>query len=272
MALNAIDKAIADIKFSIPKEILRKVFLNNLNFWTPLNASIEEQIKVLVIQAKVLQDCDIVGGVKIYITTSDIPREYTDEFTVIFRVPKEKTQGRPITSVLGIGYLETNTYAQYNITNQMNECSVTAFTENALALYAANASIPISSTAECTLIAENTVMVKDTMYIKPNGYLWCEIANADNLSNIQIRSLPYFSRLCVLACKAYIYNSYIIQMDQGENFAGKELGAFRSIVEGYSDSLQEYNEYLSDVWQGVAYMNDARQHIDLIRAQVPGRI
>lgn len=83
----------------------------------------------------------------------------------------------------------------------MSSCSVNTVSENALALYSANQSITLSSTADCTLVAENTVMVKDTMYIKPNGYLWCEIANATNLSNIQIRSLPYFSKLCVLAKK-----------------------------------------------------------------------
>ena len=118
MALNPIDKAIADIKFAIPKQILRKVFLNQFSFWTPQNTSLEEQIRTLVLDAKVLQDCDVVAGVKMYLPTSDLSREYTDQFTVIFRVPKEKSQGRTITNVLGIGYLETNSYAQYNITNQ----------------------------------------------------------------------------------------------------------------------------------------------------------
>ena len=272
MALNPIDKAISDIKFSIPKQILKKVFINNYSFWSPNNTSIEDQIKNLVIVPKVLSDCDIVGGTKVYIATSDIPREFTDQFTVIFRIPKNKTQGRSITSVLGIGYLETNSYAQYNITNQMKECSVNAVTENALALFSANNSVPISSTAECSLIAENTVMVKDTMYIKPNGYLWCELANAEDLTNIQIRSLLYFSHLCKLAVKAYIYNQYIIQMDEGEIKAGHELGSFRSIVESYSEADNEYHEYLRTTWSSVAWMNDAKAHADLIRVQLPGRL
>lgn len=271
MALNPIDKAIADIKFAIPKQILKKVFLAGRPFWSPQNTSLEEQIKTLVIQAKVLSDCDIVGGTKIYIETSDLPREFTDQFTVIFRVPKEKTQGRTITSVLGIGYLESNSHAQYNLTNQMQSCSVNANSSNALALMSANDSVPVSSTAECSLVAENTVMVKDTLYIKPNGYLWCEISNASNLSNIQIRSLPYFSKLCVMATKAYIYNEYVIQMDEGEIKGGHELGAFRSIVESYADSLTEYNDYLHNTWSTVAFMNDARSYTDFIRMQIGGR-
>ncbi len=271
MALNPIDKAIADIKFAIPRQILRKVFLNNQSFWSPQNTSIEEQIKTLVIQAKVLPDCDIVGGVKIYISTSDLPREFTDQFTIIFRVPKHKTQGRTITSVLGIGYLESNAFNQAGVTNSMSPCSITPVTENMLGLFNANNSIPISSSAECSLIAENTVMVKDTMYIKPNGYLWCEIANAQDMANIQIRSLPYFSNLCTLACKAYIYNQYIIQMDEGEIKAGHELGMFRSIVESYSEAMQEYNEFLMDTWTKVAIMNDQKSYTDLIRAQMGGR-
>jgi hypothetical protein len=271
MALNPIDKAIADIKFAIPKQILKKVFLNQFTFWTPQNTSLEEQIRTLVLDAKVLQDCDVVAGVKMYLPTSDLAREYTDQFTVIFRVPKEKTQGRTITNVLGIGYLETNSYAQYNITNQMNECSVNTLTENALALMSANQSIPISSTAECTLIAENTVMVKDTMYIKPNGYLWCELANADDLANIQIRSLLQFSKMCILATKAYIYNQYLIEMDQGENSAGKELGAFRNVIENYASAHDDYYEFLEKVWSVVAFCNDARTYTDFIRMQMGGR-
>lgn len=271
MALNPIDKAIADIKFAIPKQILRKVFLNNFDFWTPQNTSLEQQIRALVLDAKVIPDCDVIHGVKMYLPTSDLARDFTDQFTVIFRVPKEKTQGRTITNVLGIGYLETNSYAQYSITNQMNECSVNTLTENALAVMAANESIPISSTAECTLIAENTVMVKDTMYIKPNGYLWCELANADDLANIQIRSLQQFSKMCILATKAYIYTHYLIEMDQGENSAGKELGAFRNVIEGWASAYDDYNEFLEKVWSVVAFCNDARSHTDLIRAQMGGR-
>lgn len=271
MALNPVDKAIADIKFALPKQILRKVFLNQHSFWSPQNTSVEDQLRNLIINAKVIPDCDIISGVKMYLPTSDIPREYTDQFTVIFRVPKEKTQGRTITNVLGIGYLETNSYSQYSITNQMSECSINTLTENTLALMSANESIPVSSTAECTLIAENTVMVKDTMYIKPNGYLWCELANADDMANIQIRSLFHFSKLCILATKAYIYTQYLIEMDEGENSAGHALGAFRNVVEGWSSAQDDYDEYLTKTWSVVAYCNDARQYTDLIRMQFGGR-
>lgn len=271
MALNPIDKAIADIKFSIPKQILKKVFLNNQPFWTPQNTSLEEQIKLLVIQAKVLPDCDIVGGTKVYIPTSNIPREYTDQFTVIFRVPKQMTQGRTITSVLAMSYLESNTYGQTGGSGQMNPCSVNAVTENALAVFGANASAPVISTAECSLVAENTVMVKDTLFIKPNGFLWCELANPTNLSNIQIRSLPYFSKLCVLACKAFIYNEFIVQLDEGEIKGGHVLGVFRNIIESYSEALTEYNEFLTTTWATVAFMNDTRSYTDFIRMQTGGR-
>ncbi len=272
MALNPVDKAVADIKFSIPKQILKKVFVDRLSPWSINNVSVEEQIKNLVIKPKVLVDCDVVSGTKVYISTSDIAREFTDQFTVIFRIPKDKTQGRSITNVLGIGYLETNSYSQSSITNQMNECSVNVITENALAIFDANNSIPISSSAECSLIAENTVMVKDTMYIKPNGYLWCELANAQDMANLNIRSLLHFSHLCKLATKAYIYTQYIVQMDEGEIFAGHDLGAFKNIIETYSEADNEYHEYLRTTWSAVAWMNDTKAHTDLIRVQLPGRL
>jgi hypothetical protein len=47
MALNPVDKAVADIKFSIPKQILKKVFVDRLSPWSINNVSVEEQIKNL---------------------------------------------------------------------------------------------------------------------------------------------------------------------------------------------------------------------------------
>lgn len=270
MALSPIDKAIADVKFSIPLQILKKVFIQKHSLWTPQNTSLEDQIKTLVLP-KVLSDCDIVGGTKVYIATSQLAREYVDQFTIIFRIPKSLTQGRSITGVLGMGYLESSSFGNYNITNTMESCSFTAVTENALALLSANDTVPMASTAEVSLIAENTVMVKDTMYIKPNGYLWCELSNATNMANIQIRSIHYFSQLVTHAVKAYIYNQYIIQLDTGELAAGQELGAFRNIIEGYSDSMNEYNDFLLNKWEAVAFMNDTRQYTDFIKMQIPGR-
>ena len=99
MALNPVDKAIADAKFSIPMQILKRVFLNNVSVWSPRNTSIEEQIKALVLP-KVLADCDIMGGTKVYIQTSMLAREYTDQFTVIFHIPKSMTQGKTTPGVL----------------------------------------------------------------------------------------------------------------------------------------------------------------------------
>ena len=48
MALNPLDKVVADIKFSIPKQILKKVFVNKLQSWSINNVSVEDQIKNLV--------------------------------------------------------------------------------------------------------------------------------------------------------------------------------------------------------------------------------
>jgi hypothetical protein len=50
MALNPLDKVVADIKFSISKQILKKVFVNKLQSWSINNVSVEDQIKNLVLQ------------------------------------------------------------------------------------------------------------------------------------------------------------------------------------------------------------------------------
>lgn len=271
MSLNPIQRAVYEIKFSIPIEILQEVFKPTMYSWSPVSASIEEQIISRVIKPKVFVDVNMVGGTEVIIPTRDLPRERTDEFTTVFHIPKNMTQGRSIISVLSISYADANSLTAYNQTAIYDPCTINANNQATEALYQANNTFITPSTAKVELVAENTVMVKDTVRTFSLGFLRCILAYDEQLSQLQIPSILDFVELAVLATKAYIYNTYKIRLDEGKVKGGFELGSFAEIVDSYSDAREQYNEFLRETWRKVAFMNDRESYERLIRMQIGGR-
>jgi hypothetical protein len=130
--------------------------------------------------------------------------------------------------------------------------------------------IPVTSTAQVEVIAENTVSIKDSLRLVSSMYLRCTLANDENLTNINPRSYPYFTKLVEYATKAYIYNDLIVKIGSNELQGGFELGVSKSIIESYSDAEQNYQDYLENTWRRVAFMNDKPAHRRLITAMMGG--
>lgn len=256
--MNPITKALADVSFKIPREILIEVFAPKTYIWRNQPINYEEQIRNLVIRSRVMVDCDMVGGTEVFIPLWDVPSQVlaTDRLVTVYNIPKSKTQGRTITSVLSLSYVNGPSAAYMNTSNAFDPCTVTDVNIAGKAMVDALSSLPIPSSAKVQLIGENTVMVKDTVVASGVGLLRCILANDENFSHLQIRSIPYFSRLCELAVKSYIYNNYAITLDRGRVEGGFEIGKFKEIVDTYSDAEEMYQEYLLNTWQKVAFMND----------------
>ena len=166
--------------------------------------------------------------------------------------------------------MDAATLSAYNRTAIYDPCSITANGQAAEALFNSANTIVMPSTARVELVAENTVMVRDTARVQATGFLRCLLAYDASMSQIQIGSILDFTELAVLGTKAYIYNAYKVPLDEGKVKGGFELGSFREIVESYSDAREQYNEYLRTIWRKVAYMNDRESYERLIRAQVGG--
>lgn len=256
--MNPISKALADLKFRIPTEILIEVFAPKSYRWIDSTIGYEEQIKNLVIRQKVLVDCDLVGGNEVTISLAGVPMQYLDtgRLSSVYRIPKDRTQGRSITSVLSIAYISGNEGPLLGAGMAFNNCSVTDTLMAGKAVMDAASTVPLVSTAKVQLIGENTVLVTDSSYMPGVGLLRCLLANDENLSHLQLRSYPKFSKLVELAVKSYIYNNYSIALDTGKIVGGYEIGKFREIVDSYADAEQMYEDYLKEVWQKVLFMND----------------
>jgi len=163
------------------------------------------------------------------------------------------SDGRSINSVLNITMTDPTRLSSY-ATTQL--CQATPLLLMGQSVMDALGPIPITSTAYVQLIAENTIMVRDSIILPANSYLRCVLAMDEDLSHLQLRSYPAFSKLVEYAVKSYIFNQYIIQMDIAELQGGHNLGRFKEVVDSYSDAEENYQTYLKEVMQKVLFMND----------------
>lgn len=269
--LNPITRAVAEIHFRIPREILNEVF-KPLNYsWQTTVINVDEQIINQVIRPRILIDCNLVGGVEVLIPLMNVPSYSENNYTTVFHIPKSMTQGRSITAVLSYSYMTPSLMAAMNSNLNVPDCGRSSLVLTGQAMYDSFNLSAMPSTARIDLIAENTVMIKDTNNTSGTGVLRCVVSNDENLSNLQIRAIPYFVKLCELGVKSFIFNKYAIYMDEATVRGGFQIGRFKEIIDGYSDAEQMYQEYLLATWKRVAFMNDTETHTRYLRSLIGGR-
>ena len=117
--MNPITKALSDISYRIPREILIEVFSPKSYFWRDQPINYEEQIRNMVIKSRVMVDCDLVGGTEVLISLYGVPSQTlsTDRLVTVYNIPKDKTQGRSITSVISLAYVNGPSAAYMNAAN-----------------------------------------------------------------------------------------------------------------------------------------------------------
>lgn len=254
--MNPIVKSLDEIKFRIPKEILNQVFRDKSFHFRATPISIDEQILSKVIRSRVLVDCNLVGGTETILALDGVPFERVDTYVTVYHIPKDLTQGRSIMSVLSVSYMTPGMMAMAPAMQGFNPGSVTAPLMAGQAMMDAMSHLPICSTAKAQLIGENTVMIRDIAPPVGYSYIRCILANDENMSHIQMRSITPFCKLVELACKSFIYNEYIVTLDQGQLYGGHDLGKIKEIIESYSEAEEQYQEFLTQKWQAISFMND----------------
>jgi hypothetical protein len=268
---NPIQKAIAEAKFSIPLEILQQAFAPISVFGRPTALNIDSIIRQKVIDERVRVDCDLVGGTQLDIPLGGLHPEQVPlpsgtpySWCLIYRIPMGLTQNRVITRVMWLANTispisGTYTYASYN---------GSALTNAAMGVMQSQAPIPSMSTARVDLIATNTVMISDTNQWPYDCTLRCFVENDRDMSLLPPGAYPAFAELCVLAIKAYIYNTLVIRVNSAELQSGQELGRFKEIMDTYADSNELYKTYLKETWREVAAYADPVSARDWMRLPI----
>lgn len=262
--MNPVTKALQELGYRIPRAVLEKTFLSNIRPFSLMPTSLDARIREIVIEPRVMVDCNLMGGTEVHIPLGGVPRQQMDNFTFVYRVPKNLTQGRTITRALSVTYGQTG-YIGHTSNIPVRESS--AIMDAASGMINSLLPIPMVSTAQCQLIGENTVMVNDTVAVPADIWLRCWIENDAGFNHLQPTSYKDFSRLVELAVKSYIYNHNVITMDRAYIHAGMELGQFKAIIDSYADAEENYQTFLNEVWRKVALLNDfhgKRRHISRI--------
>lgn len=266
--MQPIATALSEVKMRIPNQILREVFTDKSYNYRQVPVSIDEQMLNKVVRPRVLVLANIVGGTEVNVSLEGISPQPIDTYTAVYHIPKSRTNGCSIMSVLSIGYNNMNMQNTMSVLGSTNPYSITPVSMAQMAVQDSFSAIPSVSTARVELVGENMVVVKDLSNYASGTYLRCIIANDENLSNIKMRSIMAFCKMVELAIKSYIYNEYIITMDQAQLSGGQDLGRFKEIIEGYADSEELLQTFVLEKWQKIALMNDNTQMTRFLKLQI----
>lgn len=268
--MGPIPTALNEIRSQIPPAILERAFLDKVRHYATSPANLDALIRSEVLEKRVLPNCNLVGGVQAVLDLSGIVRDEPDSRTSIYCIPPEYLQGRDIVSAhsvsYGFGY--SNSYGNYNPmfdAMQAQGCGNAGILTAASALWSAYANMPIIATARTQIIGVNTVMIQDQIRIPGRAWLFCVLAHDSQMTNIQPASYMRFAELCVLATKAYIYNTQIVELNMGAIAGGYDLGIIKDIISEYADANQNYLDALSERWRKTSILNDQAQSLIAIR-------
>lgn len=258
---GAIEKAIQEIKYIIPEEVLDLVFLKKAYTYRDRPTNLDREIIKKVIAPRVIVDCNLLGGVDYIVPLLDQYREVTEEWMAVYTIPKEFTDNRSIISILGMMYMNpymVSAPAGQNISGWSHIMS------SSQAVLEAMSPIPNFSSSEVSLEGENTIMIRDARILPARSFARCILSYDEYMSNINPRSYIAFAKMCELAVMSYIWTNRRIKMDRGEMTAGVTLGSFKETVEEYRDAEANYQDYRKNVMRKVLFMNDdtqKRRHI-----------
>lgn len=268
--MSALATALREIHFSIPSYILELAFNPPSRTWRTAPISLDEHILSKVLRPRVMTDCNLVGGAYSMVSLEGLNPDFIDTYSMVYEIPPERTQFREIMSVLSIGYLPfAGAYSDMNPgIGMVSPQSMNSLTGAMQRVADSVGGVPPISNAYVELIGPRSVLVRDQARVTSSYILRCMLANDEQLNNLNPRYWIAFSKLCILAVQAYIYNELFIRIDQSYLVGGQELGAVKEYVSSLSEANLNYQTYLLEKWQASAFMNDTNAYQRFIKLQL----
>lgn len=276
--MDPVTTAINNIKFEIPRDVLTQAFMPKR--YDPTRrvryqdnvfaASIDELIRSIVVEGRVAIDVNLLSGTEMILPLAAAARDHVDPWNIIYRFGTDVTGGRRITAVYEVLYSVTQGLNGNNVSGLTMQRSSSMLKVGRDILNAADG-VNTASTAYCQLVGQNTVLVNDVNQMIVHGGLRCRVSHELNFNDIKPVYYHAFGELITLATKAYIYNTLVIDLDEGAIKGGASLGRIREIVDQYADANQMYKEYLNTKWQRIGLMNDTEAYRKVMKLALGAR-
>lgn len=286
--MEVIPYLLNQIKYQIPVQVIERVFnpreIRSVRTAPALGfnlaQSIEAALQEKIINGRLREDLDVVGGTTVEIPLMDIPFQRLDDpnaweerYNVIYQIPKSATNGREITSVSALIFginSQTGSAAYAQGAWPYGSGNGTIMQNQTQGLLNAMSPIPVTQSASTTLIGPNAVLIMDWVPLLRNAYMRVVLGYDSQFTAIPRKYWQSLSKLAVLATKAWIHTNYLLEMGENELRYGSSLSDFRGIVEGYADANELYIEYLEQQWKKRAYLSDTKNSHQHYRMLVGG--
>lgn len=253
--MNKIEYLLKKIKQQIPMPVLTYAFLPRNDMGSRMSMvreTLDWVIRERIIDDWVMEDCNLVGGQEVNIDMSQCVISDTLVGGYLVEIPLSATGGRHITTVMSVGSIS----GALNLSRTGNEIADAVMGPMAV------------SHARVQIVGPNLVMMEGLIYSAARSIL-VRLENESSFNNIMEPALINLSKLCVLATKAYIYNTCLIDAEQAPIIHGVPFGVIKNIIDGYADSQSMYQEFLEMDWHNTALMQDRDAHNKLIRMMIP---
>ena len=273
--MGILNYSVKKILRDIPKEVLFEAFKVDADPATFNLTTLDFKIIQEIIRDTVIVDADIVGGTDIMIPLGGLTPERHTPYTTIYKIPDDFLADRNLVSVgrlLIIPTMEGNLGVAPGHITALGNSSYGMY-QNPLMSVAnrignsAQPNITLNN-ASLTNLGNNCVAINMHYTMLANVGMECTVSNDENLNNIQPRNWEAFSKLCILAAKAYVYVKLITPLNMGKLEGGEEIGIIKSIVESYESANEDYRVYLNEVWRKIAHMNDTNKYEAFIRSMI----
>lgn len=253
--MNPIQNAINSLMMGgIPRQILEYCFAPTRSRFKGRVNSIEQEIRSKVIDARVMADVNLNGGTMMWVPINPSASEAIDLNTWVCKIDSVLLQNRSITEVYevtwggggGAGYNGMSGYAPYtghSLNRSLNSLVNAAANNGGM------------STSDVTLIGYNTIRVGLNQVAGRGMMLRCRVSDDDQLSSLRPGIMPYFNKLVLYATRSYLYNNFVIEVDENLLQGGQTLGSFRDILSNYADAEEMYQDALVK-WRKVSVTND----------------
>lgn len=260
--LDAMQYITNEIKNQIPMELLYAGFTIDEPPEVINLSNLESKIIHKLIKKRVLVDANVIAGIEVLVPIKTLePRFYEYGYTIYYVEPS-LLMSKEMVSCLGITYIPPTAYPTY-----LNY-STNPVTNTGARVYDSYGSRGVITNAHTEIVARNTVLIYANYRALVDYAMRVVVENDSNFSNIQPRSFKALGTLCTLATKAYLYNKLLIPINSGYLSSGQELGKFQEVLDSYSDTHEQYDTYLREVWGKTAFMNDTTRYNRYLKSMI----